>query len=277
MQNKIYLFLILLITLYSKPMSHPFPYDLAIKIYPRTAAQQPDEVTICCHGYGQSSRFASIVKQWANGIFKEPIVGFNFPDFGITQTTDHADCAYGTINELLPLLFLIKQYACNNQNSTVHLYGFSAGGGAIINALAILNSQKYEPELLAIGITTEDKKIMRTALERGQIFLDCPLKSISEIIAHRGESNELAILAEKYNTNAMNPIDTLLSLKGLSLNIFIHFQDPDEILSNRDDALFIERLKEANNGITKSIISTDRGHIGYHATFWHFIKQSYDC
>ncbi len=41
----------------------------------------------------------------------------------------------------------------------------------------------------------------------------------------------------------MEPIDALEGLENLSLHIVVYFQNPDEVLSNRDDEVFIERLK----------------------------------
>ena len=71
----------------------------------------------------------------------------------------------------------------------------------------------------------------------------------------------------------MNPIDNLLLLSGLKLNFLLHFQNPDEVLSNRDDELFVERLRSVNAGNTKVITGFDKGHAGRHTVLWDYYKR----
>ena len=98
-------------------------------------------------------------------------------------------------------------------------------------------------------------------LRKGQIILDTPLKSVAEIIDFRGKSEELVVIGSHYHENNMEPIEVLKELEELAMNILVHFQVPDEILSNRDDDLYIERLKKCNTGgKTKVIIGHDEGH-----------------
>ena len=59
----------------------------------------------------------------------------------------------------------------------------------------------------------------------------------------RGPSEEFEILAQKYRDHDLKPIDSVKRLKGLSLNVLLYFDRKDEILSNRDDQLYIERLQ----------------------------------
>ncbi len=151
---------------------------------------------------------------------------------------------------------------------SVSLYGFSAGGGAIINALAVLNTSTYDQQLAYIGITLEHKKAIITALEKGYIILDCPLKSGGRIIALRGVTPELKLFAHEYAKNNMRPIDVLKLLANLKLQILLHFQVPDEIIGNYDDALFIERLRNANKGTTMVVFGNDQGHNSFHGALW---------
>ena len=71
----------------------------------------------------------------------------------------------------------------------------------------------------------------------------------------------------------MNPIDSLKFWKGLSLNVLVHFQIPDEVVSNRDDALFVETLKSFNEGNTDVLIGSDTGHKLPHASLWEYYIQ----
>jgi hypothetical protein len=76
------------------------------------------------------------------------------------------------------------------------------------------------------------------------------------------------ILAERYRANNMRPIDSVERIKGLKLNILLHFQQPDEIIGNREEQLFIDRLRAANSGITEVVIGHDGGHNSYHRSLW---------
>jgi len=61
--------------------------------------------------------------------------------------------------------------------------------------------------------------------------------------------------------NNLVPLESLKELKSLSLSVFIHFQVPDAILSNRDDGIYVERLKQANQkGKTFFIKGTEGRH-----------------
>ena len=202
------------------------------------------------------------------------LVGFNFPDYAITPAIDHSASTFGSIDEILPLLFVIKNCLDTLNVKIINLYGFSAGGGAIINALAALNSDLYAHELERLGIFQEQKTAMIKAIEQGHIILDCPLKSVEEIIAFRGKDPMLEALKQNFDKYGTNPIDSLPKLAGLNLKLFVHFQNPDEIIFNRDDALFIERLRAAHTGRTFAIIGNDGGHNSYHASLWNFYKKT---
>ena len=253
----------------SIPNSVPFSYDLGIRLVP--SKDKDDEITICCHGYGHNNEIVDVIDSYQ--ILSGHLIGFNFPDYGITSDSDHSKSLFGTINEILPLLYIIKYYACNLNIAQVNLYGFSAGAGAIINALAILHRFLHKDALKKIGIARDDVAKMLRALRQGLIILDCPLKSIEEIVALRGKTPELEIMASRYAKNNMNPIDVLNQLSRLNMNIILHFQNPDEILGNRDDALFIERLQKDNGGITKVIMGSNGGHNVYHSSLWKYVSK----
>ncbi len=249
---------------------NPFSYDLGIKIIP-SENMAHNQVTICCHGYGHNNKIVDNVHSYKS--ISGTLIGFNFPDYNITLDSDHHKAAYGSIDEILPLLYILKCCIIDLNVPTINLYGFSAGGGAIINALATLNQTYHDESLEKISIFKETKKQLLDVLEKGLIILDCPLKSIEEIIALRGKIRELEILSDHYTKNNMNPIDVLNLLVGLNLNILLHFQNSDEILGNRDDMLFVERLKQANKGTTTVLLGFDGGHNTYHASLWNAYKE----
>ena len=250
---------------------NPFDFDLDIKFI--SSQHDNAQVTICCHGYGDSNRLVEIINSY--GVIPDHLIGFNFPDYAIDLESyeAHINSSYGSIAELLPLVYVIKLCVIDAGLPSINLYGFSAGGGVIVNALAVLNTNKYDQRLATIGITAHDKQRILTALERGLIILDCPLKSVEEILDVRGQSPELMIMAEHYQQHNMNPIDVLEKLKGLKLHILLHFQQPDDILGNRDDQLFIDRLRNNSAGKVEVVIGNEGGHNSFHASLWKRYKQ----
>ncbi len=251
-----------------KKSKNPLSYDLGIKIIPSKV--NDSKIMICCHGYGHNNKIADVINSYK--VVKDNLVSFNFPDFNITDESDHNKSCFGSINEILPLLYVIKLCVIEGKQSTINLYGFSAGGGAIINLLAILNQDTFDKKLQEIGINSAEKRLIIDALQAGNIILDCPLKSMDEIIAFRGDWIGFKIVAQRYVINNMRPIDNIKKLAGLKLNILLHFQNPDEILSNRDDELFIDELKKVNKN-TKVVIASEGGHNVFHKKLW----EAYRC
>lgn len=244
---------------------HPFSYNLDVSIIPGKTPEAG--VMICCHGYGANNRIGQSVH--SARVVQDHIISFNFPDYDLhSRPYDPHKSAFGSIEELLPLLYVLKKCVIEGELEKVNLYGFSAGGAAVINALVVLQETVYDHRLKEIGITEVEKKKISGALQKGLIILDCPLKSIEELIAARGSSPEFEIIAQRYKKNQMRPLDSVKKLEGVSLHILLHFQQPDEILGNRDDQLFIERLKQANKGITNVIIGHEGGHNVFHASLW---------
>lgn len=248
-----------------------FSYDLGVMLIP--SKKDTAGVTICCHGYGASNQIGRSINSYH--VLSDHIMSFNFPDYNLhARPYDPKKSTFGSIQEILPLLYILKLCVIDAQVPSVNLYGFSAGGGAIINLLSILYGTKYNQELQNIGIVTEIKKKILTAVEAGHVILDCPLKSWEEVMALRGVSRDFSIIAERYVLNNMRPIDVLKDLQDMHLTIFLHFQVPDEILSNRDDALFIERLRKANTGVTTVTLGHDAGHNSFHTLLWNGYKKS---
>lgn len=156
---------------FAAKIRNPFSYDLGIKTI--TSPDRNAEIIVCCHGYGHSNALVDVIHSY--GITSHHLIGFNFPDHSLNpKTFDHSKSSFGTIQELLPLLYVLHhltKLACGNK---IHLYGFSAGGGAVINSLATLLTTTYDHELASLGISPQDKQNILSALRRGVIFLNCP-------------------------------------------------------------------------------------------------------
>ncbi len=248
----------------------PFSYNLGLKVLPSRHKQAP--IMICCHGYGANNQIGDAV--YSTGAVLDHIVSFNFPDFDcVAKQYDPKKSTFGSINELLPLFYILKKCVIDAQQEKINLYGFSAGGAAVINMLAVLNHTTYDEQLKDIGITVENKEKIRAAIQKGVIILECPMKSVEELMDAHGKSQEFEILAKRYAQNSMRPIDAVKNLDGLNLTILLYFENPDDILGNRDDQLLIDCLKKANNGKTEVVIGSYGGHNSYHKILWDRYKK----
>lgn len=223
-----------------------------------------DQITITCHGYGANKDIGFMVAPELNAT----VLTFNFPDHDLIDTIH-----FGTIHEYLPILFLLKACVVSGIKK-INLYGFSAGGGAIINTLAILNSQKYTQDLIRIGVNREDVQEIVHVVCAGMTILDVPLKSVEEVLSIRPRDPVIKILAQRFKANGFEPIEVIDQLAGLKLNLLIYFEHHDQILSNRDDQLFYQKLKSVNkDGSTQLIMGSDGGHNGFHQKLWAAVKS----
>jgi hypothetical protein len=241
MPNKIIakmLFLILLLPIWA--CAHPFEYDLHLQIIPGNQSK----TMICFHGMGGNYRIGDYIKEITE--LDHPLVSFNFPDHDIREGYDAEKTTFGTIHELLPALYVLKTCIIDEKREDIVLYGFSAGGGAIVNLLAVLNGDLYALELQEIGIDQKSKKLMLEVLQKGLIILDTPLKSLREIIAFRGIDHDLKVVGSRYHQNNME-----------------------------DDAIYVERLKKVNSGKIEVIIGTEAGHSFPHPSLWEYYLSQF--
>ncbi len=254
-------------------------YNPALKLI--NPAKNMTEITVTCHGYGANNEIGEYVAQHIT----TPILTFNFnhtlgsfdTSTGDYQTIEaylnkHA-AVYGTLNEYLIVIFMLRS-ALELGAKKINLYGYSAGGGAIINALAVLNDSKYASDLQSIGVTAATVESIKQALSSGLIILDVPLKSAREILTIRPNDLGIQVMEKRYRANGFEPIDNIDKLAGLKLNIVLYQEKPDQILGNRDDELFYQKLKQANPlGMTKLVIGTKDGHFGQHEPLWKAVKS----
>lgn len=249
--------------------ANPFSYPLNIQVFAGRSADE--EVILCCHGYGGNYSLAEVIASYR--IVPAHLVGFNFPDHDITsRNLTPAQMAYGTIHELLPAIYLLKKMAVDAKADKISLYGFSAGGAAVVNIIAVLNTPQHDQTLISYGVSPEDKKAILTALQHGVVLLDAPLKSMEEYNAfHPGCLKDSLNMCQtqRYRENGMSPIEALAKWQGLTLSVVLFFQNPDEALSNRDDHLFIQKLLQANpQGRNITLIKSEGGHLGFHTSLW---------
>lgn len=214
------------------------------------------DIMLCLHGYGMDDSISMFVED--TGMTPCHLVSFNFPDFGenINELDPHS-MSFGTIWELKPAIDRLHRAVFQMGATSVHLYGFSAGGGAAANILGVLKTHRFQEEL---NMSAEEMDAIYAALEKGSVVLDCPLKSVDEICEATGHNTPcLEVIAERYKENNLRPIDSLVKMEGSKLRIVLGLQEPDAILSNRDDALYCERLSTSNKGGTTVIVIGDEG------------------
>lgn len=240
--------------------------NFGIKVLPSSKADSGTMIVF--HGYGGNRNFVDNLRQ--ETVITDQLVGFNFPDHDIggARSIPVNQIKYGTIQELLPAFSVLKKYILDEKNLSIHLYGFSAGGGAVVSVIAILNQTRFDVDLASIGIRKKEKTSLLKAIQNGYVILDCPLKSMDEILSSRESTPELEAIATQYRKNALNPIDSLKHFKGLRLRVLVNFQVPDDVLSNRDDSIFIERLRRYNQGYTQINFGKDGGHNDRHSSLW---------
>ncbi len=221
---------------------------------------------ICLHGYGDNYTLGPRLKEKAS--LCDTIISFNFPDHDIKEKDDHSKSTFGTQAEILPALDVLKKCIIEEGRSPITLYGMSAGGGAVINILSVIYGSQPS------NLSPDERKKIGCELEKGIIILDVPFRSIDEIIAHRGcSSPELALIAKRHQENNMCPIEALQKLKNLHLDIIVYIAKPDEVISNRDDEIFIKYLKAANSLGTTTVIYGEKGrHSGCHKELWNYYK-----
>lgn len=241
-----------------------FSYDLKVKLLKGNSEDQT--VMLLLHGMGSDNRLGEILQTY--GDIPDHLVSFNFPDAGLQGRYDPAQTTFGTLHEILPVIYLLKKLVVEGGSSSLSVYGFSAGGGALVNTVSVLNLDRYDRDLQGIGITKSDKLAILKALQRGTLLLDASLKSMREIIDFRGRDAQLDFIGFRYRQNGFEPIDSLQNWKGLSLNVLVYFEIPDEVLSNRDDELFITRLKSYNAGKVQALSGHHGGHATYHKELW---------
>ncbi len=227
------------------------------------------QIMITCHGSGANKQIGYHVAPKVS----MPVLTFNFPDHDIDENFDVYASTFGTLDEYLPLIYLLKA-SVSGGISSINLYGFSAGGGAIIVTLALLNNPSYAQELTKIGVNQDDVKAILKAVSRGIIILDAPLKSVTEILSIRPRDEMIQVLAPRFKAHGFEPIDCIEQLKGLTLSFLIYFEHNDKILSNRDDELYYQKLCSVNKGGRVELVTgSDGGHNGPHKNLWAAYKR----
>ena len=137
---------------FKNPSDHPFSYDL----HPCFLPGENKRVMVCFHGYGNNYTMAESLKSLR--LIEAMLITFNFPDYDIKPGSDPKKATFGTMDELLPALYVLKQAVVDQGFNSIDLYGFSSGGAALINAIGVLNTSIHDASLKKIGIQVAEKE-----------------------------------------------------------------------------------------------------------------------
>lgn len=244
-----------------------FKYNLHLEYFPGAS----ERTIVAFHGMGGNYKIGEMLKHELGA--NESIISFNFPDHDMMDI--HRKLSYGTIDEILPAIYVLKKAIVDEKREEIDLYGFSAGGGAVINVLATLNSSDHDRELEKIGVTLSDKQKIVDALQKGTILLDAPLKSVQEVIDVQGRHPFIIYVANQYKRNGMDPIEAMTKLQGLHLKFLVYFEEGDTILSNRMDMYYIQKLKDilGRENVTP-LIGYTGSHKPPHPTLFEYYQKN---
>lgn len=250
----------------------PFNYPMQTSVIP--GKNEDADVILLLHGYGGDHSIGEIIHSY--GGLKEHLISFNFPDYRIFERgIDPLNSSYGTIHELLPVIYILKKLAVDSKLNKINLYGFSAGCGALVNTLMVLNTHRFDDSLKKVGVEDWDKKAILVAIQNGWVLLDAPFKSINEVFeGHRRKYTKFNN-SNNYIKNQLNPIDNLKHLSGLKLNIIIYFEVPDANVGNKLDSVYSTILKETNTKGRTIILrgKSPGGHLDYHKDLWNRFRK----
>ncbi len=242
--------------------------------------------TVYLHGWGDTKNSAKLIKANCD-VLPGDIVTFNFRDAGVIL----AKWRYSNLGQLpdvLSALYAIKWTKDNTGAKAIDLFGYSRGGATLLNTLAVLNddSGAYDADLQRIGITAQERSEILTLLQRGCHVLDCPLTdmnvTINEFIKHKkipikNESNSFWIKAfqafTRYKKDGLQGLSSAQSFTNLHLNILMHFQHRDTIVSNKNEAELYKHLYQSNPNTTYMVLGNNGGHLHSHAALAHTVHS----
>lgn len=255
--------------------------DPAIKLNPRRP-------TLFLHGWGDTKNSAKLLKAYCD-VLPGDIITFNFRDRGILFPKLKYS-SLGQLPDVLQALYVLKWTKDTLNLDAIDLFGYSRGGATTINMIAVLNEKTgiYDADLARIGINAEERAELLNVIQNGSIVLNCPLTDLNTTARFRLKDyapQALRALAtvSKYKLDGLQALDAAKNLTGLKLNILIHYQHNDCVVSNENEAEFYKRLARHNPETTFVVLGNDGGHLHTHHalsrtlhTFRKMFGGSYD-
>ncbi len=268
-----------------------FNYNLEIEhIVDANSAIQTNQnrPTLVLHGWGDTKNIAKLLKGLCD-VLPGNVITFNFHDRGVIIPKIHHS-SLGQLHDVLPALYTLK-WARDRLNITeIDLFGYSRGAATVLNMIAVLNDKTgtYDKDLARLDIYAQERNSLLSMIQRGCITLNCPLSNANMTAAFRFKEyapNLLKAFARvgHYQIDGLQALQSAEKFDGLKLNILLHFQNNDTIVSNQNEAKLYNRLAKHNPKTTYVVLGDNGGHIHTHAALAHavhtFRKQfgsSYD-
>lgn len=251
--------------------------------------------TVYFHGFGGNSSVAAGIKH-LYGAERLPgdVVTFDFADAVTTAGMDTTKSSLGQWPDMKTALYVLKTLHDSGETA-VGITAHSRGGATAVNTVAALvdETTKYDENLAEIGIDGAKRKAMLKMLQRGQIVLECPLVHVRSVIKHQVETSRAgswltrmfgdslssssastadycaSAVVRKYRPWNEQAIESAEKWNNIRIPTIVHFQENDEVLGNRNDHEFYEKLS-ASNGVdhTERHVGADGGHNSSFASFY---------
>lgn len=232
--------------------------------------------TLYLHGLGDNKHSARLLKALAD-VLPGDVITFNFRDRGLViPKVRHS--SLGQLPDILPALYALKWAKDRLQISEIDLFGYSRGGATVLNMIAVLHDTTgtYDQELARIGIDMQERAALLAMIQKGSITLNCPLIDANVSAEYRFKSlapKVLKTLARvgRYQLDGIQALKSAQTFAGLTLNILVHFQYHDTIVSNRNEAALYRCLAQHNPHSTYIVLGNNGGHLHTHAALAHTI------
>lgn len=248
-----------LLTVTDEQSKKLFGYNPQLELISEADAtiQNPHEITIMPHGFGDSKEGVKRLKAYNAVYAPGTIITYNCPEIadGVMQLRK---ANFGQLPDMKPMLYALAQ--CQKVTDRIHLHGFSRGAALIINCIAALTDyKKYEKEFNTLDITPTDAQAIIRMIERGSVIFVCPLTDVKQTLTAQarswssifaplvgGSMNYLAPLATNYKLHGEQGIKSahIAAKNNVRLNVLIHTEKNDVTVSNNPE--FLKIFQEIN-------------------------------
>ena len=192
------------------------------------------------------------------------VIVFNFPDGGWRNKFPLSYSSFGQLSDILPAIYVLYYAYENFGLEAVDLFGYSRGGAVAINMIAVLYDKtgQYDNQLAYIGIDVNKRMKLLEIIQRGSVVLNCPLADTNATFnMYSTRIKDFLYRITQYQTDGLQAIESAQLLKGLKLNVLIHYQYNDRRVFNIKDAEFYVIFKQLNPETTYLVLGNDGGHV----------------
>lgn len=214
------------------------------------------------------------------------VITFNFPDAGWRLPFPFIYSSFGQISDVLPALYTLAYSYDHFDIHAIDIFGYSRGGAVAINMIAVLNDTEgtYDELLAYIGIDAAKRKKLLEIVQKGSLVLNCPLADTNATMQmYSPLIRKFFSKVTQYKVDGLQALQSVQKLKGLSLNVLLHFQFHDRRVFNIKDGDLYIAFKQHNPATTYLVLGNDGGHIHTQTslanaihTFYKQIGAAYD-